>query len=75
MMGRYPKKSIGLRTRVAGLGGSDTHLDTRLLVKKKNLTTNKAKNGTTVGGYASEKDPSKTRKNSMLSGKDDSTKK
>jgi len=65
------------RPRVAGLGGSDNHLDSRLLVRKKNTMSNKPKNGTNNSIFTSDKDTSKTRKNSVLSGapKDEQIKK
>ncbi len=62
---------------MAGLGGSDNHLDSRVPMKKKTTMGGKGKNGTTNNLSMLEKEPgTKSRKNSMLSGaKDEGLKK
>jgi len=62
---------------MAGLGGSDNHLDSKAPMKKKTTMGGKAKNGTTNNLSMLDKEPgSKSRKNSMLSGaKEDALKK
>jgi hypothetical protein len=53
---------------LSGLNSSDSHNDSRTPIKKKNTMTSKKTSSANGGGFSSELDFSKQRKNSVLIG-------